>query len=327
MSKSTEYATLDSTQLRQVLGSFVTGVTVVTTVDADDQPRGMTANSFTSVSLDPPLVLVCIADTAHSFPVFNASESFAINILCENQIEVSNLFASKSPDKFSAIKWHHGLTGSPIIDASLAWIDCRIEQKLTAGDHLILLGRIEESHYRSGMPLGYFKGGYVDFASQSSLSSDDAERMVIGVIIERDDELLLSNLDDKQGWSIPNSECLASTPNARTAVKQYCRQLGIELELTFVYSIFNLEDGKNYIVYRTTINHCQPDRLVEGSRWFKINDIPWAQIHIRQISTMLKRYVKERSIDRFGIYVDSDHGGQVALLDGEPTSFEQYQSN
>jgi flavin reductase (DIM6/NTAB) family NADH-FMN oxidoreductase RutF len=91
---------VDPVALRRALGTFVTGVTVITTRDADGTPRGMTANSFTSVSLDPPLLLVCVGKGAHSFAAFNASSSFAVNLLHEGQTDVSNLFASKAANKF-----------------------------------------------------------------------------------------------------------------------------------------------------------------------------------------------------------------------------------
>jgi len=102
---------IDPKAFRQALGNYPTGVTVVTTVDADGTPRGLTANSFTSVSLDPALILVCLGKTTASHPVFMQAERFAVNILAEDQREVSALFASKSPDKFAQAAWHTGASG------------------------------------------------------------------------------------------------------------------------------------------------------------------------------------------------------------------------
>src|SRR5215475_7686332 len=104
---------LDPLELRRAFGCFVTGVTVVTAIDEERRPRGFTANSFTSVSLDPPLVLVCIARSAGSFPLFACTAHFAINILSEQQRPISSRFASKQADKFADVAWHPGESGSP----------------------------------------------------------------------------------------------------------------------------------------------------------------------------------------------------------------------
>src|SRR6185312_11675761 len=102
----------DPREFRNALGSFLTGVTVVTTLDEAGVPRGFTANSFTSVSLSPPLILVCIAKTASSSATFCAVKKFAVNVLSEGQIEVSSLFSSKQPDRFGKVEWHRGKHGS-----------------------------------------------------------------------------------------------------------------------------------------------------------------------------------------------------------------------
>src|ERR1700736_4892808 len=103
----------DTQELQKALGTFVTGVTVVTTCEKSGRPRGFTANSFTSVSLAPPLVLVCIAKTAVSSSVFAEAPSYAVSVLSELQQETASLFASKAPDKFDRTRWHPSATGSP----------------------------------------------------------------------------------------------------------------------------------------------------------------------------------------------------------------------
>ena len=124
---------LDPVDLRRALGTFATGVTVVTTMDADDRPRGFTANSFTSVSLDPPLILVCLAKTAASCPVFHAAKSYAVNILSEDQKAVSTAFSSRAADRFAAVDWSTRATGCPIIAGVVAWLDCRMHEVVDAG--------------------------------------------------------------------------------------------------------------------------------------------------------------------------------------------------
>jgi flavin-dependent trigonelline monooxygenase, reductase component len=156
--------TLDVAELRQTLGSFATGVAVATTLDAKGIPKGFTANSFTSVSLDPPLVLVCVDKSASCYPAFADTAHFAINILCEAQQHVSRAFASKSPDKFADMPWVPGVTGSPIFPDSTAWLDCELHNRVEAGDHLIVIGRVLSfGHSPAKRPLGYHRGSYIAF--------------------------------------------------------------------------------------------------------------------------------------------------------------------
>jgi flavin reductase (DIM6/NTAB) family NADH-FMN oxidoreductase RutF len=155
---------LDAAELRQTLGSFATGVAVATTLDAKGMPKGFTANSFTSVSLDPPLVLVCVGKSASCYPAFAGAGHFAINILCEAQQHVSRAFASKSPDKFAEMPWVPGVTGSPIFPDSTAWLDCELHDRVEAGDHLIVIGRVLSfGHCPAKRPLGYYRGSYIAF--------------------------------------------------------------------------------------------------------------------------------------------------------------------
>jgi len=154
-------APLDRAELRQVLGCFVTGVTVATTLDRDGQPRGLTANSFTSVSLAPPLVLICIDRGAASHGAFADGAGFAINILSDEQRAVSALFASKAADKFAQVDWRPGLGGGALIEGSLAWLDCRLDRLIPAGDHSILLGQVLALGRTARQPLAWCRGRYL----------------------------------------------------------------------------------------------------------------------------------------------------------------------
>jgi flavin reductase (DIM6/NTAB) family NADH-FMN oxidoreductase RutF len=158
---------LDIAEFRKALGAFVTGVTVVTTLSRDGIPRGLTANSFTSVSLQPPLILVCLARTAASHRVFTEAEAFAVSILSKEQRLISSKFASSRSDKFVDVEWHSAVTGSPIIKFSSAWLDCVRHDTIDAGDHTILVGRVEDFGHGPGMPLGYYRGRYVSVDSKS----------------------------------------------------------------------------------------------------------------------------------------------------------------
>jgi flavin reductase (DIM6/NTAB) family NADH-FMN oxidoreductase RutF len=151
---------MDPKQFRQALGMFATGVTVVTTIAPDGSPRGLTANSFTSVSLSPPLVLVCIDRAAKSYTAFTQGNGFAINILSQDQRELSQRFASKAADKFAGVDWSKGANGAPILDGALAWLECRQWRWVTAGDHIVLIGEVVDLGVNPGQPLAYFGSAY-----------------------------------------------------------------------------------------------------------------------------------------------------------------------
>jgi flavin reductase (DIM6/NTAB) family NADH-FMN oxidoreductase RutF/dienelactone hydrolase len=151
----------DPRTLRDALGCFGTGVTVVTTIDAEGKPVGLTANSFTAVSLDPPLLLVCLANTVQSLPAFAAAKGFAVNVLHTGQQTVSGRFASRHEDRFAATPWETWDTGAPIIEHSLASFDCTKFAWHEAGDHVILVGHVQRVRFEPRRdPLLYFRGRY-----------------------------------------------------------------------------------------------------------------------------------------------------------------------
>jgi flavin reductase (DIM6/NTAB) family NADH-FMN oxidoreductase RutF len=151
---------LDPKELRRLMGQFATGVTVITTKGADGTPYGLTANAFTSLSLDPPLCLVCVDRKAESFAHFYDSKVFTVNILTTAQEELSNRFAKSGGDKFSGIETVPGHHGAPLIAGALATIECRITDTLEGGDHVIHVGRIERYAVDGGEPLLFFQGKY-----------------------------------------------------------------------------------------------------------------------------------------------------------------------
>ena len=164
--------TPDQRALRDAFGRFTTGVTVLTTREACGAPRGFTANSFSSVSLDPPLVLICIGTNVYSAPAFRAAPHFAINILSADQQDISRLFASHAADKFERTDWYEGTHGVPLLPGSLATLICAQHKLVEAGDHVILIGEVLETQSREGQPLGYHRGKYVSICPQSARSKD-----------------------------------------------------------------------------------------------------------------------------------------------------------
>jgi len=151
---------LTPTEFRTALRSFAAGVTVVTTRDREGRPSGMTASAFTSVSLDPPLVLVCVDHTATAYPDFRAHGWFAVNVLRREQEALSRRFAESGGEKFRGVPCHEGKTGLPLLDGALATLECRVVETHEAGDHTIFVGEVEAASVGGGRPLVYFHGGY-----------------------------------------------------------------------------------------------------------------------------------------------------------------------
>jgi 3-hydroxy-9,10-secoandrosta-1,3,5(10)-triene-9,17-dione monooxygenase reductase component len=154
-----------SESFRHVLGHFPTGVVIVTAA-ADGQPAGLSVGSFTSVSLDPPLVAVLPSRSSTSWPRIAAAGSFCINILAASQEALCRRFAISGADKFAGVSWREAPSGAPILDGTLAWIDCDLEQSVDAGDHFIVLGRVralEVEQAQAPTPLIFFQGGYGTF--------------------------------------------------------------------------------------------------------------------------------------------------------------------
>jgi flavin reductase (DIM6/NTAB) family NADH-FMN oxidoreductase RutF len=153
---------IERNALRQVMGHFATGVTVITTVSTEGELHGLTANAFTSVSLDPPLLLISIDKKAESYPHFEASKVFTVNILAEDQEALSRRFAVSGGGgkKFEGVAFRLGANGAPILDGVLSYIECMLFAAYDGGDHTLYLGTVQQAEIREGKPLIFFRGGY-----------------------------------------------------------------------------------------------------------------------------------------------------------------------
>jgi len=151
---------VSSADFRSALSRFASGVTVVTTKDGEGKQFGITVSAFCSVSLDPPLVLICIEKITGSHHAFEESGRFTVNILASNETGISEHFASLIEDKFAGIEHAVDEHGIPILPGSLATLQCRLFKSLDGGDHSIFLGEVEHVIVRDAEPLLYFKGGY-----------------------------------------------------------------------------------------------------------------------------------------------------------------------
>jgi flavin reductase (DIM6/NTAB) family NADH-FMN oxidoreductase RutF len=151
---------IDAKDLRRVMGHFATGVTIVTTHDGNGADFGLTANAVCSVSLDPPLLLVCVDKTADSYPAFARSGVFAVNLLTAAQESLSNRFATSGADKFAGVTVKRAASGAALLPECLGYLDCRVTAAHDAGDHTIYVGEVLSAKAASAEPLVFYRGKY-----------------------------------------------------------------------------------------------------------------------------------------------------------------------
>lgn len=304
----------DNRELRSAFGSFMTGVTIVTTSGVDGSPRGFTANSFTSVSLEPPLLMVCIGKQAASLDVFRKAAGFAVNILSEAQKETSVLFASKRPDKFEAASWRAGPYGNPLIEGSAAWFDCARYQLIDAGDHIILMGHIQAFSYSDANPLGYARGHYITLGLEQAAvnAASSASRTVVGAILENDGRLVL--LPDSHQ---PNGLCLPEVgrsghSGSASQLHELLLREGMDATLGFLFAVFENPGTREQCIYYRgeALLHARGRTVLAD-----FDDIPWDRLPDEATRSMLLRYAAERKIGRFKVYSGDHRQGTVKAVD------------
>jgi flavin reductase (DIM6/NTAB) family NADH-FMN oxidoreductase RutF len=151
---------VSATEFRAVLRHFPAGVTVVTTRDGQGRPCGLTASAFTSVSLQPPLVLVCVDREATAYPALEAHGWFAVNVLGKSQEYLARQFAASNADKFAGVAFHEGQAGLPLLEDVVATLECRVVYRYDGGDHTIFVGQVEGMSISGGPALVYFRAAY-----------------------------------------------------------------------------------------------------------------------------------------------------------------------
>jgi flavin reductase (DIM6/NTAB) family NADH-FMN oxidoreductase RutF len=151
---------IDHDLFRAVMGRFASGITVITAVDTNGTPHGMTVSAFSSLSLEPPLVLACVANNATMAPLLESCTTFAVNVLSDTQEALSRRFSGSVDDRFAGLGYRLGDLGNPLLDDVLAWLECRIVARHPAGDHVIVVGQVHDAGVRDGRPLLYYRGGY-----------------------------------------------------------------------------------------------------------------------------------------------------------------------
>jgi len=300
-------AVIDPRTLRSAFGSFLTGVTVVTANDPEGQPIGFTANSFTSVSLDPALLLVCLAKRSSNFAALTSAKGFAVNILAEDQEAVSNTFARPSEDRFATVGWRNGPYGSPVLDGAATWFDCAMHEVIDAGDHAILVGAIKAFEDAGTNGLGYARGAYVKPGTLGDAVAAAAQgEAVVGAVVERDSMILLLGPDEGP-LTLP--EAPIGEANDPQALRAFLfRTTGLPTHVGFVYSVYeNRATRRQHIVYRCDAGLGDP----ATGRFFPLASAPLDRIADSPTRDLVRRFAAESALGNFSVYFGNEASGRT----------------
>ncbi len=291
-------------QLRDAFGTFMTGVTVVTTMDAQGHPLGFTANSFSSVSLDPPLLLVSIARSSLNYDAFAKATGFAINILSEGQKDVSNTFARPVEDRFATVYWRRGPLGAPLIAGVSAWFDCHVQQVIEAGDHAILIGRVGAFEATQAPGLGYYRGGYFT-PMQTGAAVASGPDVVISAIIEAEGQVLLVD-DGLGGLTLPTAR--VGRDGAQATLASLIATLGVKAAPGLIYSVYeDVARGTQHIAF---LCPAEVGPSTKGA-FVELSAQGVADVTDPAMVVMLERLADESRVGNYGIYFGDQDQGRV----------------
>ncbi len=305
----------DVKALRQAFGAYITGVTVVTALDENGVPVGFTANSFTSVSLDPPLLLVCPALKLSCYPVFAKAKRFAISILAEGQEHVSNIFASSKGDRFAQVDWHPDRQGVPIISNNAVSFSCAVENIVEAGDHAVLIGKIDAFTGSKSRGLGYMSGNYFSLALEQKVETQNksGSDTYAGVITSFTDQVLLQETPD--GLALPKVKLEQRTDSVRRSLIDHLKSANLQFDLGAVYSVFeNKQDQTMYTYFLASNNDFDPAGL---GKFVPIHTLHLLKFASSTEAQILSRFAKEHSSRHFNLYFGDEITGNLHDLKGK----------
>lgn len=302
---------LSRLELRNAFGTYMTGVTVVTAIANVGTPVGFTANSFSSVSLEPPLLLVCPATSLSSYSTFETCENFAINILAADQQDLSNDFAHSGDDLFSKVRWHRDESGNPILDDVAASFSCKRHNGVLAGDHLILVGEVLSVHVSGKAGLGYANGSYfsLELERRAASLADSSAPVNIGAIIEHKDSVLMQ--ETESGWR-PITVTAIRRTGSLVSLQQFLRESGLTVDFGPVYSIF--ESSRNH-EYSTYYRALAVNNAAAGlGEYIDVDRLSLLSYTTAAVADMMNRYVAERKSGVFNLYVGDEAQGSVHMF-------------
>ncbi|MGW6172256.1 flavin reductase family protein [Arthrobacter sp. NPDC055138] len=311
-------STIDAQTFRQVLGSFLTGVTVITTVGPDGEYRGITANSFASVSLDPPLVLFCIGKQSSNCDAFEQSEGFNVHILSSDQQSLARQFVRGTPEeKFANVSVQETETGSPLLTDANSWLACRKHQVVDAGDHYIIIGEVYECDAQDARPLGFFQSQFQSFDLDSDFAQYNkrpGSPVTVAWILSGDDGRVALVKNQTGELELPKSSAGAARLSDEYLSGMAGGIIGASASIDFLFSLYEDLDGDVVLVYRGVLKG-SVDGLADAiilADLDVLQNLPMAEKVER---SMLNRYRRERVEARFGIYSGSHDEGRLMSVE------------
>lgn len=291
---------IDPKALRGAFSRYMTGVTVVTGLSPEGEKVGFTANSFTSVSLDPPLLLVCPGNHLSSFAVFQAATKFGVSILAEGQEDVSNMFASSKGDRFAQCDWTCPTGDIPLITGRAAGFICDTHSSLPMGDHQILIGEIKHFDQADVPGLGYGPDGYFSQGKERLAQAPGGGPITAGILLEQGQDIFL----DKD--MTPPLVEVAAGQSPLKAMQAALDARGIKASPDVVYAVYDDAGLGRRIVFRGTVK-----RVPAEMRRLPIAALSTLQIKDAALQSLLTRFAQEHATQSFGFYLGDQDSGDV----------------
>ena len=292
----------DLQELRQAFGRFPTGVTIVTTCAEDGSHYGFTANSFTSVSLDPPLILICPGKHLSSFDHFSKADFFAVNILAEGQEEISTHFATFKGDRFQDIQWHEDKNACPLIEGAAVQLSCKLHALHDGGDHIILIGEVVDFAQQDVRGLGFLLGRYFNLGLERKAHSFGGKINYAGLLLEYEGQLYLPDIK-----AIPKYQ-YDIDQDPRLHITQQLAKQGYDIKIGAVYSLYHSDNRDYHYLFYLAYLNTPPSSFQD---FVKIEDITQCPISNHAEKTMLARFAREYQHRNFGLYIGEESQGEI----------------
>lgn len=294
----------DPATLRSAFGRFMTGITVVTTCAPDGTPVGFTANSFTSVSMDPPLLLVCPGQSLSSYASFANCTHFAVCILAEGQEDISNTFAGFKGDRFARVPHHLDLHGVPVIDDAIARFSCTTHDITPMGDHCLLIGQVRDLSQTDTRGLGFVGGRYFSLGLERAALESGPDTVICGAIIENAGRILLEKTSEgyRPPQIVKNRRGGLAEALARELETRY-----VPARLGQVYSVYDdAPQGRHHVYYLATAPAPLPNLTA-----VPIADLAGLGYASPALAQMMTRFALEAQTRSFSLYLGSAHEGDT----------------
>jgi len=255
-------------------------------------------------------VLVCLGKESSNEGAFEAAQHFAVNILAETQRDVSAVFATRGINRFGSINWRRGDLGDPILEGSTAWFECRMHDRIDAGDHIILVGNVQSYDHSTASPLGYCRGTYVSFQLEQDIVAGRNRKTRVGAILEAQGRILF--LASKSGMlALPTNRALGAGSEPGT-LRGDLAALGVSYDLDFLYSVYEENDTDTLNVFYRGTAAAVPS--VGGVIGYTPEEIPLDRLEGNALRKLMCRYINERLHARFSVYAGDATVGRFKIV-------------